>query len=178
MPTRSPYSAGVEAAGGCGGRGVSTASNPSTSTAGAMWPQTSLDEVVAAQALADADDPDYAWQVDHQLSSEEWWGYLRDPGAEIIDRFIREELAWDGYLFNPYQGDDGDGAADGILRGLVYLLGAVRVRRILCTRSLPRGIRRHPAPTGVHRRSTSSPTRRFISTSLSSTGAALTGSGW
>ena len=32
-----------------------------------LWPQTSLDEVRQAQALADAGDPRYTWQVDHDL---------------------------------------------------------------------------------------------------------------
>ena len=86
-----------------------------------MWPQSSVDEVPQAQELADAGDPAYTWQVDPRLSSEEWWAYLRQPGAEIVERFLREELGWDQFLFNPYQGDDGDGAADGVIRGVVYL---------------------------------------------------------
>jgi hypothetical protein len=86
-----------------------------------MWPQSSLDEVREAQELADAGDPASSWQVDPQLSSEEWSGFLRDPGAEIVERFLREELGWDAFMFSPYQGDDGDGASDGILRGVEYL---------------------------------------------------------
>ena len=90
-------------------------------TSGAMWPQSSVDELPEAQELADAGDPAYTWQVDPLLSSDEWWGHLRQPGAEIVERFLREELGWDEFLFNPYQGDDGDGAADGVIRGVVYL---------------------------------------------------------
>ena len=88
---------------------------------GGMWPQSSLDEVTEAQALADAGDPAYTWQVDPRLFSVEWWEYLRQPGTEIVERFLRDELGWDGFLFNPFLGDDGDGAADGVIRGLVYL---------------------------------------------------------
>ncbi|MGZ8571530.1 MAG: hypothetical protein ACXWW5_04810 [Actinomycetota bacterium] len=94
---------------------------PSPGSSGGMWPQTSLEAVQEAQELADAGDPDYTWQVEWRLNSQEWWGYLRQPGAEIVERFLREELGWEQFLFNPYQGDDGDGAADGILRGVVYL---------------------------------------------------------
>jgi hypothetical protein len=83
-----------------------------------MWPQSSLEEVREAQARADAGDPAYTWQVAPQLSSEEWWGYLREPGAEIVERFLREELGWDGFLFNPYAEN---GAAGGAIRGIVYL---------------------------------------------------------
>jgi len=86
-----------------------------------MWPQTSLEEVRQAQELADAGNPAYTWQVDPRLTSDEWWGYLRQPGAEIVERFLREELGWEQFLFNPFQGDDGDGGADGVLRGVVYL---------------------------------------------------------
>ena len=37
-----------------------------------MWPQSTLEEVRAAQALADAGDPDYTWQVGAQESPA--WG--------------------------------------------------------------------------------------------------------
>ena len=57
-----------------------------------MWPQPSMDEVRQAQELADAGDPDYAWQVDPALvgDSAPW-------GAEILDRFIREGLGWEEF---------------------------------------------------------------------------------
>ena len=59
-----------------------------------MWPQTTLEEVRAAQALADAGDPDYTWQVDPLWSSDD------DPliGAEISERFLREGLGWEKFL--------------------------------------------------------------------------------
>ena len=36
------------------------------------WPQTSLEAVQEAQRLADAGDPEYAWQVDAQLAGDEY----------------------------------------------------------------------------------------------------------
>jgi hypothetical protein len=92
--------------------------SPEPTLSGGMWPQTSLEEVRQAQELADAGDLAYTWQVDPRLTSQEWWGYLRQPGAEIVERFLREELGWDEFLFNPYAEN---GAADGVIRGVVYL---------------------------------------------------------
>lgn len=99
------------------------ATSPAFPGTDAMWPQSSLDQVRAAQALADAGDPSVAWQVDSQLASDDSWTYLRQwgGGPQIVERFLRDELGWEGFLFNAYQGDDGDGAADGVHRGLVYL---------------------------------------------------------
>ena len=59
-----------------------------------MWPQTTLEEVRAAQQRADAGDPDYTWQVDPSWSSED------DPliGAEISERFLREGLGWEEFM--------------------------------------------------------------------------------
>ena len=65
------------------------------------------------RSCADAGDPDYTWQVDPALvgDAEPW-------GAEILDRFIREELGWeefktgDGYAY-------GDGG--GLYDELVFL---------------------------------------------------------
>ena len=71
---------------------------PATSppASGGMWPQSTLDEVRAAQERADAGDADYAWQVGAQLLED-------DPNTqvelELIDRFLREELGWEAYLF-------------------------------------------------------------------------------
>ena len=43
-------------------------------TSGGMWPQSTLEEVRAAQELADAGDPDYTWQVGPQLTEDDpWW---------------------------------------------------------------------------------------------------------
>jgi hypothetical protein len=86
-----------------------------------MWPQSSIDEVSDAQALADAGDPTATWQIDPRLSSQEWWSYLRQPGAPIAERFLRDELGWEQFLFNPWQPEDGtESVADGI-RPVVYL---------------------------------------------------------
>ena len=59
-----------------------------------MWPQSTLEEVRAAQALADAGDPDYTWQVDPSWSSND------DPliGAELSERFLREGLGWEEFM--------------------------------------------------------------------------------
>ena len=92
--------------------------SPDPAISGQMWPQTSLEEIRRAQVLADAGDPDYTWQVDPQLSSEEWWAYLRGGGAEIVQRFLREELGWDHAQFNAFTEN---GGGDGVLTRLVYL---------------------------------------------------------
>ena len=74
---------------------------------GGMWPQTSMEEVREAQRLADAGDPDYTWQVDAQMKA--LGGPLRRVGtsfenAEIVDRFLREELGWEEFIFNEFVG--------------------------------------------------------------------------
>ena len=67
-----------------------------------MWPQTSLEEVRRAQALADAGDPAYAWQVDPQLAGDDYgkWERLHNGQVELVDRFLREELGWEAYMQN------------------------------------------------------------------------------
>jgi hypothetical protein len=104
----------------------SPASIATIPTSGTMWPQSSLDEVRRAQELADAGDPAYTWQVDPRLTSQESdplltdpdvWRYLRSPGAQIVERFLRDELGWEEFLFS---GEATALNADG-LRGLVYL---------------------------------------------------------
>jgi hypothetical protein len=94
---------------------------------GLMWPQSSPEEVRRAQERADAGDPAYTWQVDPQLSDDAWT-YLEvsDPAPEIVDRFLRERLGWDEYLFLEHEGDfdsdGGDGAPDGrVHRRAVYM---------------------------------------------------------
>lgn len=65
---------------------------------GSMWPQSSLDEVRQAQELADAGDPAYTWQVDPGLASYGDGNAPEDPlGAEILERFVREELGWEAF---------------------------------------------------------------------------------
>jgi hypothetical protein len=91
--------------------------SPGPTIAGTTWwPQTSLDEVREAQERADAGDPDYTWQVDPMLASwpdsnaEEPWG------AEIFERFIREELGWEefsGFAIMGYV--EGGGHLEGVL---------------------------------------------------------------
>ena len=88
------------------------------------WPQSSLEEVRAAQARADAGDPDAAWQIDRRLTGQDWWDYIGRP--KIAERFLREELGWDHALLLPFwqdyaPGGDDSGPADGVIRGLVYL---------------------------------------------------------
>ena len=62
------------------------------SSTSSMWPQTSHDEVLQAQELADAGDPRYAWQVDPELyaAATPW-------AAEILDRFPRQALGWEEF---------------------------------------------------------------------------------
>jgi hypothetical protein len=59
-----------------------------------MWPQSTLEEVRAAQALADAGDPAYTWQADPL------WSIAGDPliGTEISERFLREGLGWEAFM--------------------------------------------------------------------------------
>ena len=90
---------------------------PTTSaeTSGGMWPQSTLDEVRAAQERADAGDPDYKWQVDPQLTLYEEMTIGETGQVELVDRFLREVLGWEAYLFNPHQGGAPDGRTDGAL---------------------------------------------------------------
>jgi hypothetical protein len=120
---------------------------PDPVTAGGMWPQSTLDEVRQAQVLADAGDPAYTWQVDPQLSSEEGWSHLMDPGAEIVHRFLREELGWEEFAFDEFGAFFGEldtSSPDGFQRGVTFLrcaagaanplysAGADRPRGALC----------------------------------------------
>ena len=59
-----------------------------------MWPQSTLEQVRAAQALADAGDPDYTWQVDPS------WSIDMEPliGTAISERFLREGLGWEEFM--------------------------------------------------------------------------------
>jgi hypothetical protein len=58
-----------------------------------MWPQSSLEEVREAQRLADAGDPDYTWQVDPELAA----GGKGGGEAEIVSRFLKEQLGWEEF---------------------------------------------------------------------------------
>lgn len=99
-------------------------STPAPLTSGGMWPQSSIEEVREAQELADAGEPAYTWQVDPQLASEEGWAHLNDPGAEIVERFLREELGWEEFVFDVFQEQHGpvdSSGAGGFHRGVVFL---------------------------------------------------------
>ena len=94
------------------------------SISGSMWPQSSTEEVRRAQERADAGDPDYTWQVDPQLvggPTDGWDEHLIETGVQVTERFLRDELGWDAFMFNPEQGFGDDGGIDGIIRNLVYL---------------------------------------------------------
>ncbi len=84
-------------------------------TSAGMWPQSTLEEVRAAQELADAGDPDYTWQVEPQLTLYEEMTIEELGQVELVDRFLREVLGWEAYLFNPHQGGAPDGRTDGAL---------------------------------------------------------------
>jgi hypothetical protein len=90
------------------------------STSGGMWPQSSVEEVRSAQALADAGDPAYTWQVDPSLSSEDGEPYFGNPETEIIERFLREVLGWDAFVLTPYD-PTWDDQTTGRIRDLLYL---------------------------------------------------------
>ncbi len=77
-----------------------------TFSADAMWPQSSLEEAQEAQRLADAGDPDYAWQVDAQLAGDDYvkWERLHNGDVELVDRFLRDVLGWEAYIQNGYGG--------------------------------------------------------------------------
>jgi hypothetical protein len=83
-------------------------------TSGGMWPQSTLEEVRAAQELADAGDPDATWQLGPDpVRDEEPWG------AEIFSRFIEEELGWEqsipGASFSGLAYAEGGGSYEGVL---------------------------------------------------------------
>jgi hypothetical protein len=92
---------------------------PAPPTSGPLWPQTSLAEVRDAQERADAGDPAYTWQVDPELSSQEWWDYLRNTGSPMVERFLRDELGWEQFLFSTYM--PSELPADPAIRRAVYL---------------------------------------------------------
>ncbi len=68
-----------------------TSSEPPAPTAGGWWPQSNLEEVQAAQELADAGDPGYTWQTDPS------YGDL-SLGAELYTRFLEEGLGWEEFV--------------------------------------------------------------------------------
>jgi hypothetical protein len=77
-------------------------------TSGGMWPQSTLQEVRAAQERADNGDPAYTWQVDPQLVEDDSWVDERHQ-VELVDRFLREVLGWEAYMLNSSQGTPSGG---------------------------------------------------------------------
>ena len=77
---------------------IDTAAPVVPPASGGMWPQSTLEEVRAAQELADAGDPAATWQLEPELVSVEF----EEPAqVELVERFLREVLGWEGYLFYP-----------------------------------------------------------------------------
>jgi hypothetical protein len=85
-----------------------------SATSGGMWPQSTLEEVRAAQERADAGDPDYTWQIEPQLTLYEDFAIAEPGQVELVDRFLREVLGWEDYLIDPHRGFP-DVQADGAL---------------------------------------------------------------
>lgn len=75
-------------------------SSPVATSSGGMWPQSTLEEVRQAQALADAGDPAYTWQVDWDLGSPRNIGQNHPGDAEILTRFLQEKLGWEEFLWD------------------------------------------------------------------------------
>lgn len=74
---------------------------------------------------ADAGDPAYTWQVAARWNEVDQFAHVE---LDLVDRFIREVLGWEAYLFNEYEGGDFnpsvgamDGWADGALTNQRYL---------------------------------------------------------
>lgn len=77
---------------------------PTDETSGAMWPQTSLEEIRQAQELADEGDPRFTWQVDPEMAAQN----ASPSQTEIFTRFLREELGWEAFDFGPLGRDEGE----------------------------------------------------------------------
>jgi hypothetical protein len=106
-----------DGAGGLWWREGAELPSPGPTISGQMWPQTSSEEVREAQELADAGDPRYTWQVDPVLAadSEPW-------GAEIFERFLREELGWEAFSSGfSIQGYGSMGEGGGLYDGVVFI---------------------------------------------------------
>lgn len=70
--------------------------SPGPTVVSGMWPQSSLEEVREAQALADDGDPSVIWQLEPDLEANlDTSDYLDDP--EIFARFLQEELGWEAF---------------------------------------------------------------------------------
>ncbi|HEX9258853.1 MAG TPA: hypothetical protein VF855_04900 [Acidimicrobiales bacterium] len=99
-----------------------TTSPPTTTaslTSGGKWPQSTIEEVRAAQERADAGDPAYTWQLGAQLSEDDPSSHVNE--LELVDRFMHEVLGWDAYLFYAGESGDDDGWAGGAWTDQRYL---------------------------------------------------------
>ena len=97
---------------------TSPPSDPTSTPAqrsGGMWPQTNLEEVRQAQALADDGDPDVMFQVTGVI---EWQLAQHHPkDAPIFRRFLEEKLGWENYRW-----DESIAHPDGLVPGdVVYV---------------------------------------------------------
>ncbi|HKZ76539.1 MAG TPA: hypothetical protein VJ259_07725, partial [Actinomycetota bacterium] len=69
-----------------------------------VWPQSSLEDAVEAQRLADAGDPAFTWQLAPELAAPPEFETAPFPardaadGAEILARFSRDVLGWERYV--------------------------------------------------------------------------------
>jgi hypothetical protein len=78
----------------------SAAASPSASpgpTPGYLWPQTTLEEVEAAQKLADAGDPTFRWQVSARSYEP---GQNHPFSGPFFGRFLEDELGWEAFRWN------------------------------------------------------------------------------
>lgn len=94
-----------------------------SATSGAMWPQATLDEVRAAQQLADAGDPASTWQLDPTLAYDEEPTRDQQPWiAGVVARFLEEGLGWEKFRS---------------LSGLVYAPGGGFYAELVFIRCVP-----------------------------------------
>src|SRR5688500_4009523 len=81
-----------------------------------MWPQSTLDEVHAAQERADAGDPAYTWLLNADLDADE--GPL---GAQFFARFIEDNLGWREFAGSTFAGHTSMGAGGGDIDGVMFI---------------------------------------------------------
>jgi hypothetical protein len=69
-----------------------------SATEGGMWPQATLDEVRAAQQLADEGDPASTWQLDPNLAYDDEPTRDQQPWtAGVVAKFLEEGLGWEEF---------------------------------------------------------------------------------
>jgi hypothetical protein len=86
-----------------------TVLEPEPTVVSGMWPQSSLEEAEDAQDLADAGDPSVTWQLEPALDENLLTATGDVASADIVVRFLREELGWDEFLFIDHHGGASDG---------------------------------------------------------------------